>query len=72
MASRKQFDITKHTGFYTNKQTGEEKKTWGNLGRVTLRSENGVIPDDIRVFVELTDQMIPGFENPVSAFEKKN
>ena len=71
MASRKQFDITKHTGFYT-KSTGEEKKTYGNLGRITLYSKDGSIPDDINVFVDLTSEMIPGFENPVSAFEKKN
>lgn len=71
MSDRKEFDIVKVTGYYET-QDGEKKK-YGNLGRLTVRTPNGQLPDDLQVFIELTSEMIPipGMTNPVSAFEKK-
>lgn len=67
----KNYDITKHTGFWTP-EGGEEKKTYMQIGRVRVFCK-GELPESLGVEVELPEHMIPiaGFENPLKCFERK-
>ena len=65
----KRMNVLKHVGFYTDKQSGEEKKENRVVGELVVFSDN-TLPQDLSVMLKMYDQCSNGI-NPLSVWEPR-
>ena len=65
----KRMNVTKHVGFYQDKQSGEEKKEYKAVGEIVVFSDN-TLPQDLSVMLKMYDQCANGI-NPLSVWEPR-
>ena len=63
----KKFNIKNHTGFYTDRSTGEEKKELRTVGELVVFSDQ-LLPDDISILIKMYDKCVSGV-NSLSAWQ---